>query len=135
MKVGRYKYYQPNKMDVKDEQGDCTIRGLTKFFDVSWLDAFDMLVTYARRKQRLINSIDNIKELLKDRAVNYVSIYEPKKKNKVTVEKFARDNAKGGKFLLYVRAGYSTHIVAVEDGYYYDTWDCGDRIVYGYWRR
>ena len=26
----RYKYYQPNKKDIKDNYGDCVVRALTK---------------------------------------------------------------------------------------------------------
>ena len=51
-----YKYYQPNKKDLKDKQGDCSIRALTKFMDISWTEAFDMLVKYARESQTMINS-------------------------------------------------------------------------------
>ena len=30
-----YKYYQPNKKDIKDEYGDCVIRAFTKALDKS----------------------------------------------------------------------------------------------------
>ena len=34
----RYKYYQPNKKDLKDQYGDCVIRALTKVMDKEWLE-------------------------------------------------------------------------------------------------
>lgn len=127
-----FKYYQPNKKDLKDEQGDCAIRALTKFFDIQWIDAFDLLVSYARQTQKMINSKDNIERYMEDNEYPYTSVYKPKSKKKETVLDFTKAH-KEGRYVLYVRVGYGTHLVCVKDGNYYDTWDCGDRIVYGYW--
>ena len=127
-----YKYYQPNKKDLKDKCGDCSIRALTMFFDCTWLEAFDMLVSYARETQQMLNALPNIKLLMEDKKVPYTSIYEPRVKNKETVDSFAKSHKKGV-YILYVRVGFNTHLVCVKDGIYYDTWDCGSRIVYGYW--
>lgn len=33
----KYRYYQPNKKDLKDSYGDCTIRALTKTTGKTWL--------------------------------------------------------------------------------------------------
>ena len=38
--MSRYVYYQPNKKDIKDKYGDCTIRALSKALNCSWVDAF-----------------------------------------------------------------------------------------------
>lgn len=129
-----HQYYQPNKKDLKDVQGDCAIRALTKFFDITWVEAFDMLVHYARETQTLINSLNNVKLCLEDKNIPYVSIYKPKEKKKTTVASFVKQN-KTGTFILYVRSGYGTHLVCCKDGKYFDTWDCGDRIVYGYFKK
>ena len=129
-----YQYYQPNKKDLKDEQGDCSIRALSKFFDVSWVEAFDMLVGYARETQTIINSISNIKLCLEDKGIPYVSVYKPKEKKKTTVSSFVKTH-KDGTYILYVRSGFRTHLVCCQDGKYFDTWDCGERIVYGYFEK
>ena len=84
-----YKYYQPNKKDLKDRCNDCSIRALTKFFDIDWLQAFDELVVYARQTQQMINGLDNIKLLMEEKQISYTSVYKPKSKNKVTVSDFA----------------------------------------------
>ena len=47
-----------------------------------------------------------------------------------TVEDFCRDNPKGT-FVLSIDG----HVVAVQDGCFYDTWDCSDRAVLYYWKR
>lgn len=59
-----YRYYQPNKKDLKDKCGDCSIRAITKFFGMSWVEAFDSLVVYARETQQMLNSLPNIKLLM-----------------------------------------------------------------------
>lgn len=125
-----YKYYQPNKKDLKDEQGDCAIRCLTKFYNIEWTEAFDLLVKYARESQTMINSLNNIKELFDNNKIKYTTIY----KQRLTVKEFAKKYNKGT-YALYIRVGFRTHLVTVVDGIYYDTWDCGSKLVYGYWEK
>lgn len=45
-----------------------------------------------------------------------------------TVREFCEDHPKG-RYMLAL----SGHVVAVVDGYYYDTWDSGDKIPIYYW--
>lgn len=125
-----YKYYQPNKKDLKDMQGDCSVRALTKFLDCTWIEAFDELVKYARQTQTLVNSLDNIKLFMEKSGYEYKSIYKKRK----TVIEFAKKH-KSGTYTLYVRAGYGTHMVTVKNGFYYDTWDCGNKLIFGYWEK
>lgn len=47
-----------------------------------------------------------------------------------TVKQFAHDNPQGV-FLLAT----GTHVVAVENGNYYDAWDSGNEIPVYYWRK
>ena len=49
--MSNYKYYQPNKKDLKDNHGDCVIRALTKVTEKSWLEVFDGLVPIVRKEQ------------------------------------------------------------------------------------
>lgn len=131
-KNNHWSYYQPNNKDLKDRYGDCAVRALTKYFDITWLEAFDILVKYARQRQDMVNALDNVKMHMDDLHIPYISAYNPKAKNKTTVNDFAKEH-KTGKYMLYVRVGYGTHLVTVVDGYFYDTWNCGNKIVYGYW--
>lgn len=129
-----FKYYQPNDKDIEDKYGDCTIRALTKFFNRSWLEIFNDLIAYAQKNQCMPNMIPNIQEYMDDQKITYTKTYKPKAKNKETVLDFAKAH-KEGTYVLYVRAGYGTHLVAVQDGIYYDTWDCGSRMIFGYWEK
>ena len=78
------------------------------------------------------NMLPNIQEYLEDLKVPYTKTYKPKARHKETVLDFAKAH-KNGKYILYVRSGFNTHLVAVENGVYFDTWDCGEKLVYGYW--
>ena len=46
------------------------------------------------------------------------------------IRELAQDNPQG-EFIV----GTGTHVVAIEDGDYYDTWDSGNEIPIYYWRR
>ena len=61
-----FKYYQPNKKDLKDNYGDCVIRALTAVTGKSWLDVFDELIPYARLAQCNPNAKQAYQEYLKN---------------------------------------------------------------------
>ena len=125
-----YKYYQPNEKDLKDEVGDCSIRAFTKAMNKSWLEVFDELVPYARKHQCLVNQKPAYEEYLFDMGWVYRSTGRISKS--YTVDVFAMQRPKGT-FIVYVKSGFRTHLVCVKDGIYYDTWDCGDQCVYGFY--
>lgn len=126
-----FKYYQPNKKDLKDKVGDCSIRAFTKALNMDWLEVFDALYPYAREAQCLFNQKGAYEPFLKDRGWIYTPL---KRGDKQTVINFV-SNHKEGTFILYIKVGFGTHLVAVEDGYFWDTWDCGQKYVYGYYKK
>lgn len=126
-KSTRWKYYQPNKKDLKDRVGDCSIRAFTKALGLEWLQVFDALVPYAREAQCLLNQKPAYEKFLLERGWEYVS-----QKSKCTVQEFAKENREGT-YILYVKVGYGTHLVTVQDGYFYDTWDSGNKYIYGWY--
>ena len=67
-----YKYYQPNEQDLKDQQPDCVIRALTKVLDVTWLEAFESLIPYARKLQTTLTCIQCYEKYLFDAGFKYV---------------------------------------------------------------
>ena len=95
-------------------------------------EIFNDLVGYAKKNQCMPNMLPNIQEYMSDLKIPYTKTYKPKARKKETVLDFAKAH-KDGKFVLYVRSGFGTHLVSVSGGIYYDTWDCGDRIVFGFW--
>lgn len=133
MKNRYYKYYQPNSKDMKDRYGDCTIRALSKALGLSWLEAFDLTVPLCREFQ-----VPNIffapaeieRQMVTQLGFEYHGISNKKGTKRPTVMSFAKSHPEGT-FLLNV----ANHVVACVDGIYYDTWDCGDKSLYGYYER
>ena len=125
-----YKYYQPNKKDIKDDYGDCVIRALTKVLGKEWLEVFEELIPIARELQCMPNGKPSYEAYLKSKGFEYHGISNRKGTKRPTVNSFAKEY-KEGTFFLRV----ANHVVAVVDGIYYDTWDSGEKSIYGYWSK
>lgn len=130
MKNKYYKYYQPNKKDLKDNYGDCVIRALTKVLDKEWSDIFDELVPLARDMQCMPNSKPCYQSYLESKGFTYQGISNKKGVKRPTVKSFTKEHPEG-EYILRV----AHHIVAVKDGQYHDTWDSGHKSLYGYWSK
>lgn len=129
----RYVYYQPNKKDLKDRYGDCTIRALSKALNCTWLEAFDKMIPLCREYQ-VSNVFDAPsiieREIIGRLGFNYVGVSNKKGSKRPTVDSFAKDHPEGI-FILNV----ANHEVACVNGKYYDTWDCGYKSLYGYYEK
>lgn len=123
-----WKYYQPNKKDLKDEYGDCVIRALTKVTGKEWLQVFDELIPYVREVQANPNAPQVYSKYLEDNGFKWVGIKAEKGGKRPTVQSFTNAYKKGT-YILRV----SHHVVAVSGGYFWDTWDSGNKSVYGYY--
>ena len=126
-----YKYCQPNKKDLKDDYGDCTIRALCKALDISWVEAFDLTVPICRREQvpNIFFAPGKIRNpFLAELGFKYTGISNKEGSVRPTVEQFAEKHRKGT-YILNV----ANHEVACVDGTYYDTWDSGHKKLYGYY--
>ena len=126
----RYKYYQPNKKDIKDKYGDCVVRALTKVMNKTWIEVFNELYTYAVDIQCMPNDKQCYETYLKDNGFEYHGISNKKGSKRPTVESFTKEH-KTGTFFLNV----ANHVVSVVDGTYYDTWDSGQCCLYGYYEK
>lgn len=122
-----YVYYNPNpcaKGQVKKWQRcDCTTRALCKFLGKSWTEIFDFQVQKAKEMYDMPNSPMVWKELFVDLGLQRSGNKQGCLKQ--TVASFAHANPEG-KYILVV----AKHLVCVEDGKYYDTFDCGRYGVY-----
>ena len=125
-------YYQPNALDIKDEYGDCSIRSLSKALNISWKEAFNLLVPYELKYQCPFPCmpLKLYKKVYKDLGFNYVGISNKKGSKRPTVNSFTKEH-KAGTYILSL----SGHFVCVKDGKFYDTRDCGDSHLYGYYER
>ena len=122
-----YCYFQPNTLDPKNRAADCVIRSICHAFSLEWENAFDALVGYARKAHCMPNQKKSYEPFLKDRGWVYRSV----KNHQLTVQVFSEHRKTPA--ICHVRCGYGTHMVAVSNGNYYDSWDSGSRKLYGYW--
>lgn len=128
-----YKYYQPNKLDLKDKYGDCTVRALSKALDVTWIEAFDIMIPYCRKYQIpniFFTSLNLEKQIMQDLGFIYYGISNKRGSHRPTIEEFAKSHKEG----VYI-ANVANHEVAIVDGIYYDTWDSGHKSMYGYYKK
>lgn len=128
IKENKYRYFQPNKKDIKDNYGDCVIRALCKACNMEWLEVFDELMLYCRKEQCVPNEKVAYEQFLKNHGFKYYGISNKKGTTRPTVHSFTREN-KSGKYVLIV----ANHLVSCVDGLYYDTWDSGAKSLYGFW--
>lgn len=133
MSKRRYVYYQPNSKDLKDKFGDCQIRALSKALNCSWLEAFDKAIGVCREEWVSLifdAPVDIRSRMLGKLGFEYHGVSNKKGSKRPTVNSFAKTHPTG----TYI-CGIAHHEVAVVDGKYYDTWDCGDYSVYGYFEK
>lgn len=120
-------FYNPNPKSKR--VGDCAVRAISKAVGVDWSDAYIGLCAEGLACRDMPSS-------------NYVwgmylrkFGYEEYMANSIcpqciTVKDFSNQNPKG----RYVLA-CTNHVVAVNNGDYYDTWDSGDEIVLYYYKQ
>ena len=122
-----FEYFNPNP--TNQLVGDCVIRAISKLTDSSWYDVYVNVVTQGflmndmpssnRVWERYLFDCGFRRTLLPDTCPDCY-----------TVRDFCEDFPEG-KFLLAI----GNHVVAVEDGNYFDTWDSGNEIPIYYWRK
>ena len=120
-----WRKFNPNPIGRR--VGDCTIRAICAATGLSWDDAFDKLAAYGKKMGNLQNSNEAVGAFLKERGFKR-HIIEDSCPMCYTVRDFCRDHPIGV-FVL----GTGSHVVAVLDGDYYDSWDSGDEVPIYYW--
>ena len=122
-----WREYNPNPSSLK--VGDCTVRAIAKTFGITWQDALIRLTNEALRLNDMPSANRVWGEYLRKNGFRR-HIIPDTCPDCYTIEDFVEDHPKG----QYVVATGS-HVVAVENGAYYDSWDSGKEIPVYYWRR
>lgn len=130
MKNKYFKYFQPNKLDLKDEYGDCAVRTICKAENMEWLEAYDLMWSYSREVQSPLNCKHGFEHILKKLGYKYCPISNKKGSKRPTVTEFSKAHT-NGTYVLVV----ANHYVCSKDGFFYDTFDSGDKSLYGYWEK
>lgn len=123
-----YVYYNPNPRD-RAEVGDCTVRAVSKAQNISWETAYIDLVMQGYDLGDMPSSNYVMASYLRQKGYTKHLIPDTCP-DCYTVRNFANEHPKG----IYI-LGTGTHVVAVLDGNYYDSWDSGDAIPIYYYRK
>lgn len=109
--------------------GDCVIRAISEVLDLSWEQVYLGLMAKGYVMCDMPSSNNVWGAYLRNKG--FLRYVIPNTcPDCYTVRDFANDN-KEGKFILAT----GTHVIAVKDGNYIDTWDSGDEIPIYYWRK
>lgn len=121
-----YVYYNPNY--IRKTAGDCVIRAICKVEEVNWNKAFTMLMNTAFHEKDMPSANHVWGKLLK--SLGYRKYLIPDTcPDCYTVRGFCYEHPFG----RYVLATGS-HVVAVVNGDYYDSWDSGEEVPIYYWK-
>lgn len=117
--------YNPNP--IKARVGDCAVRAIAKTLDITWERAYMLLCANGFRMGDLPSS--NLVTNATLREYGYKKANVPNScPDCFSISNFSENNQKG-KFFV----GTGRHVVAIEDGNYYDSWDSGDEPIAYVW--
>lgn len=125
-KLDMYRYYNPNPK--RRSANDCVIRAISKITGLSWDDLYIEITSigFVEKEMPSTNAIWGI--LLKRFGFRKYLIPDTCP-DCYTVKDFCMDNPFGSYIL-----GTGSHVVAVINGDYYDSWDSGNEIPVYYWK-
>ena len=121
-----YIFYNPNPDG--NLVGDCVIRAISKATGQSWEETFDGVTSVAFQMKDMPSSNYVWAAYLKRKGFTK-QIIPDTCPDCYTVRQFANEHPQGT-FIL----GTGTHVVAVVDGNYYDSWNSGDEVPIYYFQ-
>ena len=122
-----YINYNPNPL--QNHVGDCTVRAISKVLNQDWEDTYLNLCLYGFSMCDMPSSNAVWGAYLKSKGFERFVIPNTCP-NCYSVKEFCEENPEGT-FLLAL----GSHVVAVENGNYYDIWDSGNEIPIYFWKR
>ena len=115
-----FQFYNPNP--VANRTDDCAVRAVAKALNISWEEAFALIAAMAFNMGEMMHKNAVWGAVLRQNGF-YRYVVPNECPDCYTVADFCRDHPEG----LYVLA-ISGHVVAVEDGDWWDTWNSGGEI-------
>ena len=125
--ASRHVFFNPNPSKTLFS-GDCVVRAICKALDAPWEEVFQDLCFLGLSIKRMPNDHDCYRTFLFNAGYSHAGISTRKGSKRPTVESFAATH-QTGTYILEV----AHHLVTVQNGMFYDTYDCGQRCLYGYW--
>ncbi len=121
-----YIYYNPNPLGK--QVGDCVIRALTKFLNKDWDTVYDLICKEGKKLADMPSGNTVWSTYLRTHGYECIPLVNTCPYC-YTVTEFCKDH-QNGKYLLAI----GDHVVCVEDGNYYDSWDSGNEVPICFWR-
>lgn len=118
-----------NANPINNLVGDCVIRAISTLMDQSWDDTYFGVVSEGFLLKNMPSDNSVWGRYLRRNGYERTMIPDTCP-DCYTIRDFCYDHP-NGKYLLAT----GTHVVAVIDGDYYDTWDSGNEIPIYYWRK
>lgn len=118
-----WEYYNPNPF--KKKTTDCVIRAIAKAKNISWDNAFDLLVNKGKELKETPTSMIVVEDLFKSNKTLPVKYSKNGQKYRLKVNEITF------KGTLLVRVAH--HVVCYSNGKYFDIFDCGDKSLYKAW--
>lgn len=123
--MAEWRYYNPSP--VARNVGDCAVRALSKALGIDWEEAYATLVMSGFLMADMPSSNAVMAAILRKNGF-YRHIIPNKCPDCYTIEDFANDHPQG----VYV-VGTGEHVVTIEDGIVFDSWDSRKEIPVYYW--
>lgn len=127
MSINLWKPYNPNPK--LNRVGDCTVRAITKATGKTWEQVYAALTAYGFMWCDMPSANHVWGNYLKSQGF-VRDFVDDHGQALYTVDDFCRDHPTG----TYILA-IDGHVVCVEDGFYWDSWDSGQEIPIYYWTR
>jgi hypothetical protein len=128
-KVADRKWIKYNPNPQNRNTGDCSIRAYCKVEGIDWNDAYDMATKLGKEMSMICDDHKVVDKILTEN-FGYTYVKGEKGAKKKTVNEFAIEHPEG----TYI-GWVSKHVVAIVNGYYYDSWDSGNRKMNGYYKK
>ena len=123
-------YIPHNINPYRKYTGDCVIRAIGMALNMTWDEVFlDLCLSKAFLMKEMPSDNDVWGAYLHDEGFSRYIIPDTCP-DCYTVKQFAEDNPVGTYIL-----GTGSHVIAVKDGNYYDTWDSGDEVPIYYFEK
>ena len=122
-----YVFYNPNPS--RKLVGDCTVRAISCILDQPWTITYEDLCDCGLAMYDMPSANAVWGSYLRSRGYRRYAIPDTCP-DCYTVRDFCIEHPKG-KYILAT----GSHVVAVEDGQYYDSWDSGNEVPVYFWRK